>query len=254
MREAQQYEKYKAVASGWQQPPALLRVPSRTEPVDDAEYVAGTVADVEESQRLRPNGAAALWRRSQASRENKHAEQSPAILSLLSQLREPKVEARTEGGVVLSTMQTALATLPSWDQLHDSSVARAMEESLESAANAHHEYMPRSPPMAVRARLEHLEQGYQREINPKNGMQSIAKGLQRNREKLQLFFAEWDADGNGEITKSELVAVMERLGLQARPEEIDGFFAEFDPDGSGALDLKEFYGVAYSGTQTRRLS
>merc|ERR1712139_374401 len=84
------------------------------------------------------------------------------------------------------------------------------------------------------------------ELVPKNQVHSLMRVLQSHRERLQDKFAEWDFNGDGEITKVELASVMGSLGLEVRQWEIDDFFDEFD-DGSGALDLKEFYFVAFSG-------
>ena len=145
-------------------------------------------------------------------------------------------------------MEAALAALPRSHKLaaEETSVTLAMEQALEAAAHARDFVVAKRRP-AVATRFSRLEEAYHRELQPANQMRRVTRVLQMHRDKLQAKFAAWDIDGDGEITRGELVAVMESLGFEARQDEIDEFFAEFDPDGSGALDLKEFYGVAYSG-------
>jgi len=196
-------------------------------------------------------GAAALRRLSLANKENKEVERArPDLWAVLQEL-QPKAEPLTEGGTPVKAMQTALATLPSSYTLAstDTSVAHAMETALEAEAHKG-DYVPRKG-QSVAARLDRMEQRLRRD-HYTNNTQRITQLLQRHRERLQAKFAEWDLDGDGVITKRELVQVMGSLGLEAREAEVDEFFEEYDPDGSGALDLREFYGVAYSGG--RRLS
>jgi len=247
------YEKldqYKAAETGRRQP-TLASTPSHDAEavVADAHgYAHAAAADVDMSfdrRRSSGVGVAALRRLSLVNREN----QRPALLALLEDLHEPqpKVEELTDGGVAVPAMQVALSGLPDSNTLvsEDTSAALAMEEALEADA-ARGRYIPRAR-QPVRARLERLEQQFLREINPCNQVERVTMLLQRHRENLQAKFAEWDADGDGQITKAELVGVVESLGLEARQGEIEEFFAEHDPDDSGTLDLKEFYGVAYSG-------
>lgn len=242
-REAHQYGKPSSRLASPKPAPALVRLPSR---INDEAYRIGV--DVDDSRRRQSGvggGNAAFRRWTQTNKENKA---TPGLLSLLQQLQpeEKKVEL-TEGGVPVPSMKAALRALPPGRKLaaEDASCAAAMEEAL--LAHAHtNDFLPNSR-LPVGARLTRLEQRLNRELEPTNEVKRVTRILQLHREKLQDKFSEWDADGDGQITRGELVGAMLSLGLQVRQGEIDDFFAEFDPDGSGTLDLKEFYGVAYSG-------
>ena len=52
-------------------------------------------------------------------------------------------------------------------------------------------------------------------------------------------FREWDADGDGKVTRAEFHRAMGLLRFGAPKAEIDVVFASWDPDGSGVLELKE---------------
>lgn len=245
-REACQYRKPKSKPASPKPSASLVRLPSL---IDDEAYRNGAAVDVDDSRRRRSSaggGTAAFRRWSQANKENKA---TPGLLSLLQQLQpeETKVEL-TEGGVPVPSMKAALGALPPGRKLaaEDASCAVAMEEAL--MAHAHANDFVANSRLTVGARLSRLEQRLNRELEPTNEVKRVTRILQLHREKLQHKFAEWDTDGDGQIAREELVKAMLSLGLQVRQGEIDDFFTEFDPDSSGTLDLKEFYGVAYSGS------
>ena len=48
-------------------------------------------------------------------------------------------------------------------------------------------------------------------------------------------FREWDANGDGTITKKELRAAMPKLGIDVPKKVIDDLFDSWDPDGSGEV-------------------
>jgi Ca2+-binding EF-hand superfamily protein len=64
--------------------------------------------------------------------------------------------------------------------------------------------------------------------------------------KLKKAFCEWDADGDGKITRDELKSVFSQLGV-AKEKEIDAMMKEADRDGSGFIDLAEFVDWLYEG-------
>ena len=64
-------------------------------------------------------------------------------------------------------------------------------------------------------------------------------------------FLEWDADRNGQVSKTEFRKAMPLLGLEAPLEEIDKLFDSWDPDGSGFLELKELNTLLRSGSKVQ---
>ena len=52
-------------------------------------------------------------------------------------------------------------------------------------------------------------------------------------------FREWDADGDGNVTRKEFHKAMPLLGLDVPKKEIDAAFDSFDPDGSGEISYAE---------------
>ena len=49
----------------------------------------------------------------------------------------------------------------------------------------------------------------------------------------------WDKDGDGIVSKPEFVKALKTLGFKFELETAAQLFAEFDADGSGEIDLKE---------------
>lgn len=161
----------------------------------------------------------------------------------LHERRTSTGEALTDGGVSISQMQAALAVESRLRAPTTTSVAAEMEHAIARAS----EKPPPRPRLPVSARLEKLEQGLQRDLVVTSATERITHLLQRHRKALQSKFAEWDLDGNGQISRAELQHVLEQCGIHMRSSELDEFFVEFDPDRSGSLNIREFYGIAYSG-------
>ncbi len=55
-------------------------------------------------------------------------------------------------------------------------------------------------------------------------------------------FTKFDADGNGEITRQELVAALSdpKVGVGVDKQEIDDIFSQVDTDKSGSISYHEF--------------
>ena len=52
-------------------------------------------------------------------------------------------------------------------------------------------------------------------------------------------FREWDADGDGQVSKKEFRKAMPLLGVDFPKDVIDGLFDEFDVDGGGSIGYAE---------------
>ena len=69
--------------------------------------------------------------------------------------------------------------------------------------------------------------------------QQLAEALRANSTRVLDLFRDWDADGDGEVSRAEFRRAMPQLGLDVPVSEVDKLFNEWDKDGGGALSLKE---------------
>ena len=76
--------------------------------------------------------------------------------------------------------------------------------------------------------------------------QQIAAALRQNAGKVMDLFREWDADGDGEVSKKEFRKAMPAIGLDVSVQEVDALFDSWDRDGGGALNFKELSKVLKS--------
>jgi len=67
----------------------------------------------------------------------------------------------------------------------------------------------------------------------------LKEALSKNAIRVLDLFREWDANGDGEISKKEFRQAMPKLGFEVPVKVIDELFDTADPDGSGVMDLKE---------------
>ncbi|KAA8541384.1 hypothetical protein F0562_025346 [Nyssa sinensis] len=59
-------------------------------------------------------------------------------------------------------------------------------------------------------------------------------------EELEQVFKTCDADGDGNISPSELVAIMRKVGSEPTEEQVQLIMAEYDRNGDGLIDFNEF--------------
>ena len=74
----------------------------------------------------------------------------------------------------------------------------------------------------------------------------IAAALRQNAGKVLDLFREWDANGDGEVSKKEFRKAMPAIGLDVSVLEVDALFDSWDWDGGGALNLRELSKVLKS--------
>ena len=67
----------------------------------------------------------------------------------------------------------------------------------------------------------------------------LASALRASSGRVMDLLREWDADGDGEISRKEFHAAMPKLGLEVSKSAIDTLFNEWDSDGGGSLEFKE---------------
>ena len=76
--------------------------------------------------------------------------------------------------------------------------------------------------------------------------QQIASALRASAGRVMDLLREWDADGDGEISRKEFHAAMPKLGLEVPKAAIDELFNEWDADGGGSLEFKELQKILRS--------
>ena len=63
------------------------------------------------------------------------------------------------------------------------------------------------------------------------------------RAKLEPAFAQFDVDGSGSISTTELRNVVEAMGMEMSEQQVADMMKESDPDSSGAIEFEEFVTV-----------
>ena len=59
-------------------------------------------------------------------------------------------------------------------------------------------------------------------------------------QELHEMWMEVDADRSGTLDRSEIAAVLKKMGLSAEQEDVDDAMTGFDEDGNGTIDYDEF--------------
>jgi len=74
---------------------------------------------------------------------------------------------------------------------------------------------------------------------PPRAQEQLKIALSKNAGRVIDLFREWDADGDGQVSKKEFRKAMPLLGFDASKEVIDTLFDEYDDDGAGSIGYKE---------------
>ena len=69
--------------------------------------------------------------------------------------------------------------------------------------------------------------------------EQLAAALRKNSTRVLDLFRNWDADGDGEVSRAEFHKAMPALGLEVPKDAIDKLFTEWDKSGDGSLGLRE---------------
>ena len=67
----------------------------------------------------------------------------------------------------------------------------------------------------------------------------LRDALNKNAGKVIDLFREWDANGDGMVSRKEFHKAMPVLGLDVGKEVVDELFSSFDPDGGGSISYEE---------------
>ena len=70
-------------------------------------------------------------------------------------------------------------------------------------------------------------------------MKRVVMAEQLRREDLHRVFNQFDADGSGEVSTSEMAAILQSLEVEKTDEEVRQLMRDCDPNGSGAIDFEE---------------
>ena len=69
--------------------------------------------------------------------------------------------------------------------------------------------------------------------------EQIASALRASSARVLDLFREWDANGDGEVSREEFHRAIPALGLTVPKKEVDALFNEWDKTGDGAIAYKE---------------
>ena len=77
----------------------------------------------------------------------------------------------------------------------------------------------------------------------------LRDALSKNATRIVDLFRQWDADGDGQVSKSEFRKAIGVLGLNAAEHVVDELFDSFDPDHSGMITYQELNAMLRRGTE-----
>jgi len=77
------------------------------------------------------------------------------------------------------------------------------------------------------------------EASGKTVAEQLKDVLTKNAGRVIDLFREWDADGDGVVSRKEFHKAMPALGLEVPKKEIDALFDTWDPDNSGSIEYSE---------------
>ena len=100
--------------------------------------------------------------------------------------------------------------------------------------------VPVFPEAVLRKRFEDTDTNHDGRISMKEYIiWSLRDALRRTVARVRDLFMDWDADHSSSIDKREWRKAMKVLGIAAHKEDLETVFDEFDEDGSGSVTFSE---------------
>ncbi len=154
-------------------------------------------------------------------------------------LKKQLEETRASLSGQLSNAQSTIAELKAEIAQLQIEKTRLINEKPKPASPKPVEEKPKDPPKEKKDRktggiLGNVDFDEDRPLG-----EQLREALSKNAVRILDLFREWDADGDGEISKKEFRKAMPKLGFEVPLNVIDELFDSADPDGSGVIDLKE---------------
>ena len=147
-------------------------------------------------------------------------------------IKQDMIVDKHGSGLAPSMAPAALAAAANIDLTHSTLEIWQLDRALRWAEGSR----------AKRSRLltgKALEEVAMLQDNDKSVQQNLRDTLVNHALRVMDLFREWDADGNGEITKEEFRHALPMLGLHASYDDVEELFEGFDADSSGSISFRE---------------
>ena len=159
--------------------------------------------------------------------------------------------ARDEAARKTTALEVELETLRSQGADMRSQLTELREEASHLRAEAAEAAKPRPvKPPAQHAKVKESERrkgfsplGRDFDLDESEGAppisEQLAGALRKSAGKVLDLFRDWDADGDGEVSRKEFHKAMPALGLEVPKAAIDELFSQWDRSGDGSIGYKE---------------
>jgi len=84
------------------------------------------------------------------------------------------------------------------------------------------------------------DEGYENGYLGRKMREAVERGTEGDESKILAIFREWDKDGNGSISKSELIDAMSKVCTGLTPHSVETLVNQVDRNGDGVIDYEEF--------------